>query len=89
MEPKEFRANGDKVLVHQNTRARGAASGIELDIDTWAVWTLDDDGLVTRIGDSSTTRRPPSKPPGWRSRPMSQENVETGARVVRGCQPLA
>ena len=48
-EPKEFRVNGDKVLVHQNTRARGAASGIELDVDTWAVWTLDDDGLVTRI----------------------------------------
>jgi hypothetical protein len=48
-EPKEFRVNGNKVLVHQNTRARGAGSGIELDVDTWAVWTLDDDGLVTRI----------------------------------------
>jgi ketosteroid isomerase-like protein len=48
-EPKEFRVNGDKILVRQNTRARGAASGIELDIDTWAVWTLEDDGLVTRI----------------------------------------
>src|SRR3954452_21897034 len=48
-EPKEFRVNGDKVLVRQHTRARGAASGIELDVDTWAVWTLDDDGLVTRI----------------------------------------
>jgi ketosteroid isomerase-like protein len=47
--PKEFRVNGDKVLVRQNTRARGAASGIELDVDTWAVWTMDDDGLVTRI----------------------------------------
>ena len=48
-EPKEFRVNGDKVLVRQNTRARGARSGVELDVDTWAVWTLDDDGLVTRI----------------------------------------
>ena len=48
-EPKEFRVNGDKVLVRQNTRARGAGSGVELDVDTWAVWTLDDDGLVTRI----------------------------------------
>ena len=48
-EAKEFRVNGDKVLVRQNTKARGAASGIELDVDTWAVWTLDDDGLVTRI----------------------------------------
>ena len=48
-EPKEFRVNGDKVLVSQNTRARGAESGVELDFDAWAVWTLDDDGLVTRI----------------------------------------
>ena len=48
-EPKEFRVNGDKVLVRQNTRARGAESGIELDIETWALWTLDEDGLVTRI----------------------------------------
>jgi ketosteroid isomerase-like protein len=47
-EPKEFRVNGDKVLVQQNTRARGAASGIEFDVDTLVVWTLED-GLVTRI----------------------------------------
>ena len=47
--PEEFRVNGDKVLVRQNIRARGAGSGIELDIDAWAVWTLDDHGLVTRI----------------------------------------
>ncbi len=49
MGAEEFRVNGDKVLVRHNTRARGAGSGIELDIDTWAVWTLDDNGLVTRI----------------------------------------
>jgi ketosteroid isomerase-like protein len=48
-EPKEFRVNGDKVLVRQKNKARGAASGVELDIDAWAVWTLNDDGLVTRI----------------------------------------
>ena len=48
-EAKEFRVNGDKVLVHQTNRARGASSGIELDVETWAVWTMDDDGLVTRI----------------------------------------
>ena len=46
---KEFRVNGDKVLVRQNTEARGAGSGIELDVDTWALWTLNGDGLVTRI----------------------------------------
>ena len=49
MEPLEFRVNGDKVLVHQNVRARGAGSGIELDVDAWVVWTFDDDGLVTRL----------------------------------------
>ena len=48
-EPKEFRVNGDKVLVRQDTRARGAGSGIEMELETWVVWTFDDDGLVTRI----------------------------------------
>jgi SnoaL-like domain len=49
IEPREVRVKGDKVLVRQHTWGRGAASGIELEVDTWAVWTLDDDGLVTRI----------------------------------------
>ena len=49
IEPLEFRANGNRVLVRQNTWARGAGSGIELEIETWAVWTLDDDGLITRV----------------------------------------
>jgi len=49
IEPREFRVNGDKVLVHQRTWARGAGSGIELEVDLWVVWTLTDDGLVTRI----------------------------------------
>ena len=68
-EPKEFRVNGDKVLVSQYIRARGAESGVELDVDTWAVWTLDDDGLVTRIEVFLNHEgAPPSKPPGCRSR---------------------
>jgi hypothetical protein len=29
--------------------ARGATSGIELDVTTWSVWTFDEDGLITRI----------------------------------------
>ena len=29
--------------------ARGAASGIELDVLTWSVWSFDEDGLITRI----------------------------------------
>jgi ketosteroid isomerase-like protein len=40
---------GDKVLAHQNLRARGASSGIEIDVDSWGVWTFDADGLITRV----------------------------------------
>jgi hypothetical protein len=49
IEPREFRINGNRVLVDQHTWARGAGSGIELEIDSWAVWTLNEDGLVTRV----------------------------------------
>jgi hypothetical protein len=49
VEPREFRINGNRVLVRQHSQARGAGSGIELDFDTWAVWTFDDDGLITRL----------------------------------------
>lgn len=49
VKPLEFTVEGDKVLVHQHTRARGAGSGIEMDLDSWAVWTLNDAGLATRL----------------------------------------
>jgi len=49
VEPLEFRTNGNRVLIKENIRARGATSGIGLDFDAWAVWTLNDDGLVTRV----------------------------------------
>jgi len=49
IEPLEFSVQGSKVLVRQHTKARGAGSGIELDMEIWAVWTLNDDGLVTRV----------------------------------------
>jgi ketosteroid isomerase-like protein len=49
VEAREFRVNGNKALVRQRTWARGAGSGIELEVDTWAVWTLNDDGLATRL----------------------------------------
>ena len=49
IEPREFRVKGDKVLVRQHTWGRGAGSGIEVEVDMWVVWTLNDDGLVTRI----------------------------------------
>jgi hypothetical protein len=35
--------------VRQKGRARGASSGIEVETETWAVWTFDEDGLATRI----------------------------------------
>ena len=49
IEPCEFRVNGDKVLVRHHIRSRGAGSGIEVEADFWAVWTFDEDSLVTRI----------------------------------------
>jgi ketosteroid isomerase-like protein len=69
IEAREMRINGDKVLVRQHAWARGAGSGIELEVDAWAVWTVNEDGLVTRVEGSSTTKRArPSRPPGCRSR---------------------
>jgi len=49
IQPREFRIHGNKVLVRQHAHARGAGSGIELDIEQWVVWTVDDDGLMTRV----------------------------------------
>jgi ketosteroid isomerase-like protein len=49
IEPLEFTVQGNKVLVRQHIRARGAGSGIELDVEAWGVWTVDDDGLATRV----------------------------------------
>ena len=48
-EPCKFCVNGGKILVLQHTWSRGAGSGIELEADFWAVWSFDEDGLVTRI----------------------------------------
>jgi ketosteroid isomerase-like protein len=49
IEPLDFRVQGKKVLVRGHTQARGAGSGIKLDMEVWAVWTFDDDLLVTRM----------------------------------------
>jgi ketosteroid isomerase-like protein len=48
-EPRDFRVKGNKVLISQHTWARGAGSGIEIELDIWTVWTVDDDSLVTRV----------------------------------------
>jgi ketosteroid isomerase-like protein len=49
IEPLDYQVHGNKILVHQRIRARGAGSGIEMDIEAWAVWTFGDDGLMTRV----------------------------------------
>jgi hypothetical protein len=49
IEPREFRVAGNKILVWQHTSGRGAGSGIEMELDLWAVWTLDDAGLATGL----------------------------------------
>ena len=49
IEPLDFRVEGRKVLVRQHIQARGTGSGIELDMESWTVWTFDDDLLVTRM----------------------------------------
>jgi hypothetical protein len=45
---REFRVQGNKVLGRLHARARGAGSGIEMELESWVLWTFDDDGLVTR-----------------------------------------
>ena len=49
IEPLDFRVKSNKVLVRQHNRARGAESGIEVSETLWTVWTLNDDGLATRV----------------------------------------
>jgi ketosteroid isomerase-like protein len=48
-EPLEIEIAGNRALIHQLTRARGAGSGIEMEIGSWALWTFDEHGRVTRI----------------------------------------
>ena len=47
--PREIELVGRKALIHQHTRSRGAGSGIEFEAGSWAVWTLDGEGRITRI----------------------------------------
>jgi ketosteroid isomerase-like protein len=49
VEPLDFRAIGNKVLVQLRSHIRGAGSGIEVDFEAWTVWTFDEAGLITRI----------------------------------------
>ncbi len=47
-EPLDFRVNGDEVLVRAHATGRGAGSGIEIDLVTFGVFTLNDHGLVKK-----------------------------------------
>jgi ketosteroid isomerase-like protein len=48
-EPREVEIESNRALIRQYTTARGSGSGIEIEIGSWAVWTFDDEGRVTRI----------------------------------------
>ena len=75
IEPIEFKVNGDKVFVREHVTGRGAGSGIEIDVVTCVVWTLDDHGLVKEVQaflphEDAEARE---KPPGFRGRrPLSR-----------------
>jgi ketosteroid isomerase-like protein len=49
IEPLAYTVAGNKVLLELVTKARGAGSGIELELRMWSVWTFDEDGLITRV----------------------------------------
>jgi SnoaL-like domain len=49
IEPLAIELNDARALVRQRTTARGAGSGIEIDIESWGVWTLDGDGRAIRL----------------------------------------
>jgi len=49
IEPLEFRVAGNRVLVRQRSKIRGAGSGIRIDFLAWVVWTFNDEGLTTRV----------------------------------------
>ena len=47
--PLDFTVKGDRVLVRQHTTATGTGSGIELDAINFAVFRMDDGGLITGL----------------------------------------
>jgi hypothetical protein len=44
-----FENAGDRALVRSVTRALAAGSGLEMDVETWSVWTFGEDGLAVRV----------------------------------------
>jgi len=41
--------SGNRVLTRQRLNARGAGSGIEMEIESLTVWTFNEDGKVARV----------------------------------------
>jgi hypothetical protein len=48
-ELKSFETAANRVLTRQITRARGAGSGIEMELESLSVWSFNDDCKVTRV----------------------------------------
>ena len=44
-----FEVHGERVLSRVRSQARGAGSGIEIDIDAWIIYSFDDEGRMTRV----------------------------------------
>ena len=45
----DFEAAGNRLLSRQITKARGAGSGIEMEIEALTVWTFSEEGKVLRV----------------------------------------
>ena len=49
VEPVQIEIAGNKALVRQHGRMRGAGSGIEMEVSSWAVFTVDADDRLVRF----------------------------------------
>jgi ketosteroid isomerase-like protein len=49
IEPLDITVAGNKILMHSRTSARGAGSGIKMEVEAWTVMTIDADLLVIGI----------------------------------------
>src|SRR5262249_29039097 len=61
-----YEAHGNRLLTFQRTKARGAGSGIEMEIDSIVLWTFDDEGMVRRGRGGAPAQgagTPPAPPP--------------------------
>jgi ketosteroid isomerase-like protein len=49
IEPEEFEVAGNRVLVRLHATVRGAGSGIEVELESWTLWTFNEEGKATRM----------------------------------------